>query len=88
MEGLIMALSEKLLDLWKSSAIIQGTIALVLTVTVCYMYAEQKPVPVELVGILTLIIGYYFGTKTQQYRNKEDMINVTGRKHGIDEGTN
>lgn len=62
----------QIIDLLKSSAIVQGSIALVSTGTVSYMYATGKPVPVELVGIVMVIIGYYFGTKSQQNSNREE----------------
>jgi len=51
--------------LFKENVIIQAVLALMFGATVCYMYTAQLPVPMELVAILSIIIGYFFGSKTQ-----------------------
>lgn len=57
---------DKLIDLWKSSALIQGTMALSGFGVVCYLSAVGRPVPEILAALVGTIIGYYFGTKTTQ----------------------
>jgi len=47
------------------SVIVQGLITLVLVVTVSYMFATQIPVPDQLVSIIYVIVGFYFGSKSQ-----------------------
>lgn len=64
-------------ELFKTSSVIQGTLAVMIMATICYMYAVGRAVPVELIGIVSLIIGYYFGTKTQQRLTREERTNVT-----------
>lgn len=61
---------DKFLQLLRESVIVQGLITLSLVVTVCYMYASQKPIPVDLLGLLTLVIGFYFGAKVQSVINR------------------
>jgi len=51
--------------LFKENVIIQAVLALMFGATVCYMYIAQLPVAMELVAILSIIIGYFFGSKTQ-----------------------
>lgn len=53
----------KLLDLFASSAIIQGTMALGALGAVIYLAVTGQDVPEVLVGVLMAIVGFYFGTK-------------------------
>ncbi len=53
-------------DLWRSSALIQGTMALTGFFTICYLCIVGRPVPEILAALVGSIIGYYFGTKTTQ----------------------
>jgi len=57
---------KQIIDLWKSSALIQGTMALSGFGVVCYLSAVGRPVPEILAALVGTIIGYYFGTKTTQ----------------------
>jgi len=54
-----------LVDLLRESVLIQATIALASVGVVLYLYAIQRPVPQELISLVMLIVGYYFGSKTQ-----------------------
>jgi len=56
----------QLVELFKSSAIIQGTMALATLAVVLYLSATGQPIPDTLVGVLMATIGFYFGTKTAQ----------------------
>lgn len=46
-----------------------GVLALIIVITICYMYIARIPVPETLTNISLLIFGYYFGayssTRTQ-----------------------
>ena len=55
---------KKFWELFKESIIIQGSIALIITSTICYLYVNGRPVPSELMNVLLLILGVYFGAKT------------------------
>jgi len=57
---------EKFLDLWKSSALIQGTMALSGFGVVCYLSIQGRPIPEIMAALVGTIIGYYFGVKTTQ----------------------
>ena len=59
---------DKFLDLWKSSALVQGLMALIVTVTICYMEATGAEASPVLVALVATIVGFYFGAKnrTQQ----------------------
>ncbi len=47
---------------FKSSDLIQGIIAVMLGATICYCVVVGKPVPIEVFGSFTLILGFYFRT--------------------------
>lgn len=49
--------------LWKSSALIQGTLALMFGATICSLTLKGMEIPGAFLGLLGAIIGYYFGTK-------------------------
>ena len=53
----------KLIDLWKSSAIIQGALALMFGATVCYLAIAGRETPPVLIAMVGAIVGFYFGTK-------------------------
>lgn len=72
------------IDLWKSSALIQGTIALVSVGVISYLYITGSTVPDTLVSIVFTILGYYFGTKAQQKADEGIMKHATKRTDGID----
>jgi len=54
------------LDLWKSSAVIQGSLALMFGGSIVYLAVTAQPIPDILVGLVGTIIGFYFGTKSSQ----------------------
>jgi len=57
---------EQLVDLFKSSAIIQGTMALLGFGAMTYLAIAGRPIPEILAALVGTIVGYYFGTKTRQ----------------------
>ena len=57
---------KQFLDLVKSSVIIQGLITLCFVGTMCYLWSTGQPVPQELWTANTIVIGFFFGAKTQQ----------------------
>ena len=59
-------LADKFIALLRDSTIIQGSITLVCVCGIVYLWVTGKPVDNNLLGIVLLIIGYYFGSKTQQ----------------------
>lgn len=59
-------MTSNLIDLWKSSTIIQGLLALMFGGSVCYLAITGQDLPDVLIGMLGTIIGFYFGTKKAQ----------------------
>ena len=57
-------------DLLKESVIIQGTITLLLIITICYLAIANQPVPTFLQDTTALVIGFWFGAKVQNLINK------------------
>ena len=57
---------DQFVELWESSSVIQGTMALACTGAVIYLAVVGREVPQLLVGIIGTIIGFYFGTKRSQ----------------------
>jgi len=58
---------DKLVDLFKSSALIQGAMALAGFGVICYLAATGRPIPEILAALVGSIVGYYFVTKTAQH---------------------
>lgn len=52
-------------ELLRESVIVQALLALVCMAVVCYLAATSQPIPDVLVNALMLILGFYFGSKTQ-----------------------
>ena len=52
-------------ELFAQSLIIQGLLALMFSGVVCIMYINGMTVPAELVSLVSLILGYFFGAKNQ-----------------------
>jgi hypothetical protein len=51
-------------DLFRESIITQSVVTTLITLTVCYMYISGQKVPTELVNVLMLVLGFYFGGKS------------------------
>ena len=56
---------DKFVELFKSSALIQGTMALACTGAIIYLSIVGREIPEVLVGIIMAIIGFYFGSKNR-----------------------
>lgn len=58
-------MKEEFVRLLEESVLIQGSITLIMVITISVMYITQKTVPDPLVNFVALILGYYFGSKTK-----------------------
>jgi len=56
----------KFWDLVKESVIVQGIITLGLVGTTCYLWVTGQPVPDDLWTALSIVLGFFFGSKFQQ----------------------
>lgn len=52
--------------LLKDSVIVQASVTLIVVCAIVYLYVSGQTVPPELINITMLILGFYFGGKTQQ----------------------
>lgn len=52
-------------ELLRESTLIQGGIALVTVCTIAYLFITGRPIPTTLVDIMFVILGFYFGSKSQ-----------------------
>ena len=57
--------AEKFLDLLGASVIISGTLSIMLVGTCCYMWGNEIMVPPELLVVLSSVIAFFFGARTQ-----------------------
>lgn len=51
--------------LLKDSTLVQASVTLILVIAITYMYLSSMDVPPELINIIMLILGFYFGGKSQ-----------------------
>ena len=49
----------------RESTILQALMTIGLLGTICYLYIAGRQVPQELSGAFLIILGFYFGSKTQ-----------------------
>lgn len=68
---------DKFWELLETSTIFQGAITLLLVLTTCYLWVAGKPVPSELWFANTVVIGFFFGSKSNQTATK--IRNMRGR---------
>lgn len=57
-------------DLLRDSSLVQGGITLGLVGTACYLWATGQSVPSELWTAISIVLGFFFGSKTQQILNR------------------
>lgn len=56
----------ELIELLKQSTLLQAILTIVLLGVISYLIVIEHPVPDVLTNAFLLILGYYFGTKSQQ----------------------
>lgn len=61
---------DKFWDLVRESVIMQSIVTLTLVITLCVMFATERPVPDLLAQTTLLVIGFWFGSKTQLALNR------------------
>jgi len=59
----------KFWELFKEGYIIQGLITLIFCATIIALLAANRDVPDYLINFVAIILGFYFGTKTQSMLN-------------------
>ena len=79
---------DKFWQLFEESVIIQASIALAMTVTVCTMVLMGKELPDTVVNALMLVLGFYFGSKSEQRVRawqRDISTLLVGRPHPVPE---
>jgi len=66
----------KFWELLEQSVIIQGILALAFSGAIITLYITGQAVPQELVALVSLILGYFFGAKNAQ--SLERVARATG----------
>lgn len=56
----------KFWELFRSSVVLQFSLAILISATICALYLMGREVPMELTSAWMLILGYVFGSKVQQ----------------------
>jgi len=60
----------KFWELFRESVIVQASVTLLVVCTWVALLLTDRNVPPELSGVVMLILGFYFGSKTQARINK------------------
>lgn len=75
-------MSDRFWDAFESSMIIQGLIALSLLFVISALYLTNRVVPQELISLFSLVLGFYFGTKSKTAIDKGlKAVSLRGEKH-------
>ena len=64
-------------DLLERSIIVQSLITFGLIVTACVLWITNRPVPPDMMQILTIVVAFWMGSKVQQ------AVANTARKMGV-----
>lgn len=56
---------QKFWELLQQSVIVQSIVTLLLISTICFLYAAGREVPVTLVHICEVVLGFWMGTKVE-----------------------
>lgn len=62
---------DKFWEYLERSVLVQASVTLIFVVTTCYLWVTGQPVPDLLVAMISLVMGFWFGSKTQQWINNK-----------------
>jgi hypothetical protein len=65
---------DKFWELFQESVIVQSMVTLILVITLCAMFISGQAVPDLLAQITLLVIGFWFGSKSQQTIMKASKV--------------
>ncbi len=57
-----MANLNDVLDVIVNKALVQAALALIAVITLCVLYILARPVPSDLITIVMMVLGFYFGS--------------------------
>ena len=60
---------DKFWEYLEKSILVQASVTLIFVVTTCYLWVTGRPIPTLLAGTLGTVLGFWFGSKTQQWIN-------------------
>lgn len=58
----------------KGEGTTETILAIILVLTFCVMMFFNKVIPAELVGIVSLVVGFYFGKKQLKYTKQKVKV--------------
>lgn len=58
---------DKIIDLIKSSTVVQGLVTLAFVGTSCYLWSTGQEVPDTLLQMDTFAVGFFFGAKVMHF---------------------
>lgn len=65
---------DKFWELFQESVIIQGLLTFLLAVTVCLMAIRGQAIPDWLIGFVSIVLGFWFGSKSQHAIEKARKV--------------
>jgi len=57
--------SEIIIELLRESILIQAAVTLIMVIGMVYMYAIGRDIPSDYLSLLSLIVGFWFGSKSE-----------------------
>lgn len=64
-------------SLLRESVLVQALITLLCVITMCYMWISGQQVPIGLTQLVSIVIGFYFGTKS--YANSQKVLDSVSK---------
>ena len=71
-------------SLLRESVLVQATVTLILIGVMGYMYIAGRPVPNDFVNIAMLVVGFWFGSKSQAAVERTVNSLATSNRPNID----
>lgn len=60
-----MTIKDSFYSLLRESVLVQATVTLILIGVMAYMYIDGREVPSDFINITMLVVGFWFGSKSQ-----------------------
>lgn len=58
-------MKDSFIQLLRESVLVQASVTLILIGVISYMYIQGRAIPSDLVNITMLVVGFWFGSKSQ-----------------------
>jgi hypothetical protein len=81
-------MTQNIVDLINNGNLLLGTVGVMLTATICYIYITGKLPDHDLFSLLTFILGYYTQHIVSSMITKKENGNATGNERKSNPGPN